>query len=118
MILTVSRFAPLPLTAALLALGACGASPEPEMPAQALPVPHMTPAVSQDGALEAREPDTCHAADYTSALGQPASVIPTLGITRPINVVEWRGIEPQIYNPQRIVFRLDAAGNIFNIDCG
>ncbi|SOC05348.1 I78 family peptidase inhibitor [Rhodobacter maris] len=117
MILTVSRFAPLPV-AALLALGACASSQEESLPEQPLPVPHMTPAVSQDGALEAREPDTCHAVEYTSALGQPSSVIPTLGITRPINVVEWRGIEPQEYNPQRIVFRLDAAGNIFNIDCG
>ncbi len=77
----------------------------------------MTPTVTE-GALEQREPDTCHAADYVSALGQPGSVIPTLGISRPINVVEWRGLEPQEYNPQRIVFRLDQTGKIFNIDCG
>lgn len=80
-------------------------------------MPHLTAPVT-GGALEQREPDTCHAVDYVSALGQPGSVIPNLGISRPINVVEWRGIEPQEYNPQRIVFRLDQAGNIFNIDCG
>ncbi|MGD9917485.1 MAG: hypothetical protein AB7U46_05655 [Paenirhodobacter sp.] len=100
-----------------LTLSACQSTTEDTTPAEPLPTPHMTPTVTE-GALEQREPDTCHAIDYTSALGQPASVIPTLGISRPINVVEWRGIEPQIYNPQRIVFRLDAAGNIFNIDCG
>jgi hypothetical protein len=32
--------------------------------------------------------------------------------------VEFRGIEPQEYNPQRIVFRLDQFGNVYNIDCG
>lgn len=71
-----------------------------------------------DDALQKREPDTCHAIDYVSALGKPAATIQTLGITGPTNVVEWRGLEPQVYNPKRIVFRLDAAGNIYNIDCG
>lgn len=122
MTLTLPAFPPAlalaPLLASLMLLGACNDAQQDPVAEQPLPVPHMTPTVSQDGALEEREPDTCHAADYTAALGRPSSVIPTLGITRPINVVEWRGIEPQIYNPQRIVFRLDAAGNIFNIDCG
>ncbi|AOZ70463.1 hypothetical protein LPB142_14905 [Rhodobacter xanthinilyticus] len=105
------------IAAAALSLAACQ-SPVEDTPPQPLPTPHMTPAVTQTGPLEQREPDTCHAADHIGVLGQPASVIPTLGITRAINVVEWRGIEPQEYNPQRVVFRLDAAGNIFNIDCG
>ncbi len=106
------------IAAAALTLAACQSEPAVEpAPLEPVPVPHMTAAVT-DGALQQREPDTCHAVDYVSALGQPSSVIPSLGITRPINVVEWRGIEPQEYNPQRIVFRLDASGNIFNIDCG
>ncbi len=102
-----------------LMLAACqGAQTEEFQPAAApMPTPHLTAPVTE-GPLEQREPDTCHAADYVSALGQPAAVIPTLGITRPVNIVEWRGIEPQEYNPQRVVFRLDASGNIFNIDCG
>lgn len=100
-----------------LTLTACQSTTEDTTPTEPLPTPHMTPTVTE-GALEQREPDTCHAADYVSALGQPGSVIPTLGISRPINVVEWRGLEPQEYNPQRIVFRLDQTGKIFNIDCG
>lgn len=102
---------------ASLALAGCQSTAEDPAPAEPLPVPHMTAPVTE-GALQQREPDTCHAVDYVSALGQPSAVIPTLGITRPINVIEWRGLEPQEYNPQRIVFRLDGAGNIFNIDCG
>lgn len=105
------------IAVAALALAGCQSTTEDQMPADPAPTPHMTAPVTE-GALEQREPDTCHAANYVSALGQPSAVIPTLGITRPVNVVEWRGLEPQEYNPQRVVFRLDAAGNIFNIDCG
>ncbi|WP_176562612.1 hypothetical protein [Paracoccus liaowanqingii] len=45
-------------------------------------------------------------------------MIPTLGLTRSFRVVEFRGIEPQDYDPNRIVFRLDATGTITQIDCG
>lgn len=111
-----------PMTRALIALlalaplAACAPaySPPPEpVPAVAPPAP-----VAGVSGLEAREPDACHAKTYISALGQPGTVIPTLGVTREFRVVEYRGIEPQEYNPLRIVFRLDAAGNIYNIDCG
>lgn len=111
----LSKFAVIAIAA--LGLAACTGTTEETTPTEPVPAPHMTAPVTE-GALEQREPDTCHAVNYVSALGQPASVIPTLGITRPINIVEWRGLEPQEYNPQRVVFRLDAAGNIFNIDCG
>lgn len=111
----LSKFAVIAIAA--LGLSACTSATEDTTPTEPVPTPHMTAPVTE-GALQQREPDTCHAVNYVSALGQPASVIPTLGITRPINIVEWRGLEPQEYNPQRVVFRLDAAGNIFNIDCG
>lgn len=111
----LSKFAVIAIAA--LGLSACTSATEDTTPTEPVPAPHMTAPVTE-GALQQREPDTCHAVDYVSALGQPSSVIPTLGISRPINIVEWRGLEPQEYNPQRIVFRLDAAGNIFNIDCG
>lgn len=77
----------------------------------------ITPVAGVSG-LQSREPDACHAKNYVTALGQPASVIPGLGITREYRVVEYRGIEPQEYNPLRIVFRLDSTGKIYNIDCG
>ena len=103
---------------ALAPLAACAPSyqsaPEP-VPAIA-PVP-VSPVAGISG-LQSREPDACHAKDYVSSLGQPGTIIQTLGVTREYRVVEYRGIEPQEYNPLRIVFRLDAAGNVQNIDCG
>lgn len=82
------------------------------------PAPVVVPPVTGVAGLQSREPDACHAADYRTALGQPGAVIPTLGITRQYRIVEYRGIEPQEYDPLRIVFRLDAAGNIQAVDCG
>ncbi|WP_304616646.1 hypothetical protein [Paracoccus sp. (in: a-proteobacteria)] len=76
------------------------------------------PAARGIAGLEERKPDLCGTARHASAIGQPGSVIPTLGITRSYRVVEYRGIEPQDYVPDRMVFRLDAMGNISNIDCG
>ncbi|WP_199258786.1 hypothetical protein [Paracoccus binzhouensis] len=103
---------------ALAPLAACApayqTAPEP-VPAVA-PLPPVP--VANVSGLESREPDACHAKDYVSALGQPGTIIPSLGVTRDYRVVEYRGIEPQEYDPLRIVFRLDAAGNIYNIDCG
>lgn len=102
--------------AAAAALSACAPAPAPVPP----PVPVVQPVMPVTGVagLEERAPDLCKAGTYVSALGQSGAVIPTLGITRAYRVVEYRGIEPQEYDPNRIVFRLDAAGNIYNIDCG
>ena len=101
---------------ALSPLAACAPAPQP-VPE---PVPQVVPPAPVAGVsgLQSREPDACHAKNYVSALGQPGSIIPSLGVTREYRVVEYRGIEPQEYDPLRIVFRLDAAGNIYNIDCG
>ncbi|MBD9526594.1 MULTISPECIES: hypothetical protein [Paracoccus] len=104
------------LLAALSPLAACAPAPAPEPIPQVAPAP-IAPVAGVSG-LQSREPDACHAKDYVSALGQPGTVIPSLGITRELRVVEYRGIEPQEYNPLRIVFRLDASGKIYNIDCG
>lgn len=113
-------FLPQPLSlalplAALLGLSACAPVPAPQP--EPLPQPVITPVAGVAG-LETREPDLCHARTYTPYLGQPGNVIPTLGVARAFRVVEYRGIEPQDYDPNRIVFRLDASGNIYNIDCG
>ncbi len=102
--------------AAVVSLVACAPAPAPEPVPAIDPVP-ITPIAGVSG-LQSREPDACHAKDYVAALGQPGTVIAGLGISREYRVVEYRGIEPQEYNPLRIVFRLDAAGNIQNIDCG
>lgn len=110
------RLLALALAAAPLAACAPAPAPVPAVPVTA-PVAPVTP-VNGIAGLEERQPDACHAKDYTAALGQPGSVIPSLGITRKYRVVEYRGIEPQEYDSLRIVFRLDQSGNIYNIDCG
>ncbi|MEZ5686182.1 MAG: hypothetical protein R3D78_09945 [Paracoccaceae bacterium] len=105
--------------AAAVLLAACQPEYLEETPAPVVPAPQLTPPVTTTaGGLEERQPDTCHAADYLSVLGQPSSALDYLAINRPYRIVEWRGFEDQNYNPQRVVFRLDAAGNIWNIDCG
>ncbi|MBU2956960.1 hypothetical protein Q4511_04415 [Paracoccus sp. 1_MG-2023] len=85
------------------------------IPAPAANVP--TAANGIDG-LEERKPDLCKAQAFRSAIGQPGSSIPSLGVEKTYRVVEYRGIEPQDYDPNRVVFRLDAAGTITNVDCG
>lgn len=108
----------------LAAVALAGCMPVPSQPPAPAPMPvaavqPIAPLPTEGIAgLEERQPDLCGAKQYVPHLSQPASVIPTLGITKEYRVVEFRGIEPQEYNPQRIVFRLDAGGNIYNIDCG
>lgn len=111
----------LPLLAASALLSGCMAQAPAPMPLPA-PVayvpPAPEPALGVSGLTE-RKPDLCGARkNHASSIGQPGSVIPTLGITKEYRVVEYRGIEPQEYDPNRIVFRLDAAGTITNVDCG
>lgn len=105
----------LPLVA-IFGLAACTPMPAAEAP---LPPQEVVAPASGIAGLTTREPTLfCKADSYTSHLGQSGTIIPHLGINRPYRVVEFRGIEPQDYDPNRIIFRLDAAGNITNIDCG
>lgn len=115
----ITRF--MPLAAIAAALAGCAPAPAPvpaPMPAPVVMAPVAPPPTSGISGLEERQPDLCGAKTYVPYLGQPGTVIGTLGVTREYRVVEFRGIEPQEYNPSRIVFRLDASGNIHNIDCG
>lgn len=117
----------LPLAAATALLAGCMPPPAYAPAQMAAPLPAVAPVASVEpipaaatgiSGLQERQPDLCHAKDYAQHLSQPGSIIPTLGISRSYRVVEYRGIEAQEYDPNRIVFRLDAAGNIQNIDCG
>lgn len=112
----MTRLTALALTTAMLA--GCVAAPPPPPPVVVDPAPVVIPQVTGVAGLQSREPDGCKAGTYRTAIGQPGSVIPTLGITRQYRVVEYRGIEPQEYDPMRLVFRLDAMGNIQAVDCG
>lgn len=109
----------LPAIAATALLAGCMAPPPPPPPI-AEPVYTEPPVVPVQGirGLEERTPNMCGAKDYSSSVGQPGSIIPTLGVTKEYRVIEYRGIVPQDYNPMRIVFRLDATGNIQRVDCG
>ena len=111
----MTRLTALALSALLA--GCVVAPPPPAVVVDPAPVV-MPPPVTGVAGLQTREPDGCKATNYRSSIGQPGSVIPTLGITRQYRIVEYRGIEPQEYDPLRIVFRLDAAGNIQAVDCG
>ncbi|WP_378941670.1 hypothetical protein [Paracoccus sp. R86501] len=94
---------------------------QPAMAPTPMPIPVSdpapTPAQGITGLTE-RKPDLCGAAKIADAVGKPSSVIPTLGLTRDYRIVEYRGIEAQVYVPNRVVFRLDEAGTITSIDCG
>lgn len=102
-------------------------APQPAMAQPVAPVPAPMPIPVSDPApapaqgisgLTERKPDLCGAAKIADAVGKPSSVIPTLGLTRDYRIVEYRGIEAQVYVPNRVVFRLDEAGTITSIDCG
>lgn len=110
----------LSIAAAAALLAGCMPAPQPAPAPLATTAAAPLPPVPTEGiaGLEERQPDLCGAKDYVPYLSQPGSVIATLGIAKEYRVVEYRGIEPQEYNPNRIVFRLDASGNIYNIDCG
>lgn len=110
---TFRLIAPL---AALAALAGCFGGATEQMPVQP-PGIQPLPTAADDGLTE-RKPDLCKASTYAVYVGQPGSVVPTLGIVKDYRVVEYRGIEPQEYDPNRIVFRLDQAGNISGVDCG
>ena len=106
----------------ILLLAACApAAPVPPVapvPAVApVPVPVLAPVQGVAGTTE-RQPDLCHAKDYAAMIGQPGTAVTAAMITRKYRIVEFRGIEPEVYDPQRVVFRLDAAGTITNVDCG
>ena len=105
-----------PLLMSLTVVGCARSVPVNDMPVQP-PGIEPLPTAADDGLTE-RKPDLCKASTYASYIGQPGGVVPTLGITKEYRIVEYRGIEPQEYNPNRIVFRLDSTGNISGVDCG
>lgn len=108
----------LPVAATAMMLAGCMPAPYQAPVPAAAPAPVAPPPVNGISGLEEREPDLCGARDYSQYVSQPASVIPTIGLTKEYRVIEYRGIVPQDYDPNRIVFSLDSSGNINNISCG
>ncbi len=114
--MTTTRHIFTPLLLVLAVAGCTFGGGANDMPVQP-PGIEPLPTVADDGLME-RKPDLCKASTYSNVIGQPGTVVPTLGITKEYRVVEYRGIEPQEYNPNRIVFRLDSTGLISGVDCG
>ncbi|MFV0292402.1 MAG: hypothetical protein ACK5II_03945 [Paracoccus sp. (in: a-proteobacteria)] len=111
---TIRIFTPLAIGFTLS--GCMAGAPIDNAPVQPAGIEPL-PTVAEDGLAE-RKPDLCKAGVYATYIGQPGSVVPTLGISKDYRIVEYRGIEPQEYDPNRIVFRLDGTGNISGVDCG
>lgn len=97
------------------------AAPAPEPAMAQVPVQPAVGALPPPAgrtALRERQPDLCGASRYASAVGQPGSVVPGLGVTGDHRIVEHRGIVQQEYQAYRLNFRLDENGIITRVDCG
>ncbi len=103
---------PLALLALLATLAACTKPPEPD------PVPVYDPNVDVTPGWNEKEPDTCHAGDYAHLMGQPASILPSAGISREYRVIAPGSIVTQEYNSARIDISTDANGLIVRMSCG
>ena len=101
----------------VLLLAAC-VPPEPGAPSPGAPQPGDLIGGGPEHTLVEREPDLCHAGNYQQFLGQPGTIVPTLGITRTHRVLEYGAIFTQEYNPNRLNFHLAPSGLITRIDCG
>lgn len=113
------RTAIIPAVAMTALLAGCMPPPPPPPPAPiSVAPPPPVPVQGIQGIETRKAADMCGASNYSSSISQPGSVIPTLGISKDYRVVEYRGIEPQDYNPTRIVFRLDSTNSIQSVECG
>lgn len=73
---------------------------------------------TENGGLIERLPDTCKLPQVMENVGQPASVVPALGLTRPYRIVGPNDIVTQEYNPARVNFYTNSEGIIVRIACG
>lgn len=74
--------------------------------------------VNTEGGFNEREPDTCGAEDFQTALGQSREIIPGLGVSREIRIISPGDIVTQEYNPLRMNFYVNGNGIITRVTCG
>lgn len=97
------------------ALAAC--QPMTEIDSSVDPSEEAAVNPNTSGLIE-RTPDLCGLTNYESYIGQPASALQGLRISRPYRVVPQDSIVSQEYNAGRVNFMLDGAGNVASVTCG
>ncbi|MFD0982413.1 I78 family peptidase inhibitor [Tropicimonas aquimaris] len=70
------------------------------------------------GGLTERLPDTCKLGEVQQYMGQSGASVEAGGLTMPYRVVGPTDIVTQEYNPTRINFFVDSAGQVTRISCG
>lgn len=100
----------LPLYAAVFALSACAAEPEPE--------PVFDPNVDVTPGLNDKEPDTCHAGNFTYYIGKPVAELQTAVAGKELMVMAPGSLGSQEYNAARIDAFVDEAGLVYKLSCG
>lgn len=114
--------------AALGVLAACQQTVDTDLPDQPMPDAEIIvedaldenglPLVSEGESLEFREPDTCKSEKLPDVIGQGVDIIPTLGLTEAVRIVQPGDIVSQEYDAYRTNFYLDANGLIVEVKCG
>ena len=100
----------LPIIAALVSLSAC--APEPE------PTPAYDPTVDVTPGLNDKEPDTCHAANFSYYIGKPASELQAAVADKPLVLRAPGALGSQEYDSSRIDAYIDEKGLVYRLTCG
>lgn len=100
----------VPIFILLAGLSAC--APEPEH------VPLFDPNVDVTPGLNDKEPDTCHAANFTAFIGRPVTDLQAAAMDKEIVVMAPGALGSQEYDSARINAYVDPAGVIYRLSCG
>jgi hypothetical protein len=63
-------------------------------------------------------PDTCGAAEYSNLVGQPDTALQRVLIMDEVRIIRPDTVVTMDYRPERINFKIDAAGIITDVTCG
>jgi hypothetical protein len=98
------------ISVVLAGLAAC--APEPE------PVPLYDPTIDVTPGLNDKEPDICHAANFSYYVGKPVAELQTAVADKPLLVLAPGSLGSQEYNSARINAFVDETGNVYRLSCG
>ncbi len=100
----------LMISAAVLALSAC--APEPE------PAPVFDPNIDVTPGLNDKEPDTCHASNFSYYVGKPIAELQAAVAGKDLMVMAPGSLGSQEYSSGRIDAFVDEAGLVYRLSCG